>query len=314
MLNLACVDRARGDAKSALAEANTAVDLLAATSGGPELSSAYCARAWARAHLGDWLRACSDIDTAASLPFAITRDEVLAEAAAIHSSYGDARDLQRLLAGVDIESGSMGAKLSAIQWFWTPLRLGRLDEAEAKLGEANERGTGGQPGDRLQMAVGRALILARKDDQQAETALEAARELARRQRSRYWLDVLSVEMACRHGHLSQTVGDLASRDPAILSVQAEPLARHLGDLTPDCARLVKGEALTRPARWAGALRQAMERGDDSTVLSAARWLDESRFAGGCPDLEKSLASTKRPASRQQSRTTTCSPARRPRLH
>ncbi|HYM82747.1 MAG TPA: hypothetical protein VEY67_01175, partial [Candidatus Dormibacteraeota bacterium] len=78
-LNLSIGLRQQGRAVDAEARATEAIALLQEHSLGPELSSAYAARAWARAHLGDLPSAQDDIKSALASTHQLSQPEVLIE-------------------------------------------------------------------------------------------------------------------------------------------------------------------------------------------------------------------------------------------
>ena len=287
MLNLACADRAVGDAEAALRDADESIAALGGSGAALELCSAHLVRAWALAHLGRIDEAESALDVARPLGQHTMPEEHLAEAADVVGTYLDVPRAQRMLKELDGEKGRSsvaGAPMLAIARSENSARLGLGDEALLFLRDVAEDAPSADLGHRSRLAAARAMVALVAQDPQARTLAERAVETARRQGADYWWwksRLIQVAAAKDADALSGVIGQAARHDSALLTAFSEVVAALLADLDPVSAEAVATECRVRPQRWRQALREVVQHGAPRAAVSAAQLLET---IGEAPDV------------------------------
>jgi ATP/maltotriose-dependent transcriptional regulator MalT len=270
LLNAAQLRRARGDARTALGFAESAIDELEATSSGIELVSARLARAWALAHLGRLEEARAEIARADSE--AVRRLEFAFEAADIEALYGSAERAERLLAPFDSTLHTQNAvgDQALLTRVSIDIAQGRLEQALDRLGKIawGRRSTG--PGTEGRRRAVQAYLAYLSGDPNAADLIDDGISFATRQGANLWVDYLAALRSLAAG---EEAGDRQTAQPVFFSMVAEAAATHL-PLEGEFVATLQVEAASRPERWRPALRRTVDTIEGAPALSAGALLNE----------------------------------------
>jgi ATP/maltotriose-dependent transcriptional regulator MalT/DNA-binding SARP family transcriptional activator len=276
-LDVADLDRARGNGPDALEAAARAIDALSASSAGFEVESARTGRAWALAHENRWDDAEREIALAESTPFDAVRTEVLVDIATIHASYGD-RETAEVFVRRALESPRLTAvvlDLLHLTQSELAIRSGELDRARGLVDALPVDSPHPYFAFKARVMLVRARIALASQSQSCEKDVAAVVHFAARQGA--WLYLLPARVlqgAFEGGPaLALAVSSVASQDPSAMSLVAESVASRLGALDERALRLVADEAERRPDRWREAVRANLEHADIASQYAAAAILD-----------------------------------------
>lgn len=258
-INLADVERARGDASAAV-NAGLAALRCTASSNDSESQAAHMNTAKGLAHLGKWELAQVHMDAAIGHDQEWIEPMVIGECAELHAMYGDPnRACQVLVRAFKEEERRRGDRLCRQVAARLMLLEGNLAHArellEAASGPAFEAGFRSS-WHALDVAI-RAYACAR--DASLMPALDEAIRFTERQQAWFWWKTIRLTQALVSSNeaLATHLGSLEPADAAYLSIQAELVARRLADLDQAGFATVRQEATQRPERWRWALRQLM---------------------------------------------------------
>ncbi|HSO30721.1 MAG TPA: AAA family ATPase, partial [Candidatus Sulfomarinibacteraceae bacterium] len=232
LTNLAYIRNAEGRNEEALEAATEAVAHLRDTSAGIELVSAYLACGWARVYRGDMEGARSEVALARKSAPGGQALEVAFEAGEIEVMYGDPQRASDLLDGLaDLDPATdLGEHLTLLR-IQASLALGRIDEACSLIRHLSH----GVPRSSVSFEAKRlyveALGLWLSGNVEAAARAEAARSLAVAQRSNVLAQATRLLADATQGRpLDDAIVAGAAFHPAILSIAAEVIVRHLGSL------------------------------------------------------------------------------------
>jgi len=278
LLNLGWVQRAMGKVQEAEASARSALDLLVATSLGPEVTSARIVLAWALAHQGRLDDATSEMQTAIRAARPDVMAEVLTEAADIYSAYLDPNLAEQLLT----EAGRVGSPSSSVVTYGalvgseTKIRLGEFDAAASLLSSIRTGEHEGYPALGLKVMQARCMLAAltgRREAQEDASALIAAAE---RQSAHSFARAGRVMLALARetaSYGSSEVAAVLTSDPALISTIAEIVVASLTGLNDDARVRLVAEISQRPARWLPSLRRHATDGPYRERLGAAHIIE-----------------------------------------
>ncbi len=277
-LNIADLERARGQGAAALGAASKAIDALMATSAGLEVESARTSRAWALAHQGRWEESVREMAIAESTTFEAVRAEVYADIASIHASYGS-----RTIAESFVERALASPHASEVV-----LDVARLTQAELALrnddvnraAECLDRIAVDRPhpcfGFSTRVKLARAMCSIASGSRDADRDAAATSHLAARQGARlYGLSARILRGALTgRDELDSAVQVVSAEDRSALSMVAEPLVIRLGPMGLDAREMVEQEAMRRPTRWREPLRRNLGIEDRRARFAIASILDK----------------------------------------
>jgi len=271
-LNLSESYRALGHADAASAAAAKALDLLESSSAGAEMASARAISAWSQAHLGHD-NAWATIGEALQERNRVIRADVLLEAAELELFYGDegmAADYLDAFASSGSEYPAPSIPAVAL----AAIRAGRPNDAIDILESTDLEVPTGRAGHKAQaLAIYAHALVAARDDRSSE-AIGLARRHALAQGAYRWTAYLDAIAAVDEG--PDALGRLVRlAQPETMwssSYIAEFAATSLGALAPRERQSIAAEAVRRPRRWRGPLRQAIDHGGTESV-EAARILE-----------------------------------------
>lgn len=276
LLNLANNSRARGDAPRALEEASQALELLAASSEGPEMATVLVIRGWALTHLGRLDDGRAQLVQARSVAGA-SMQEILAEVADVLTAYGDEHEADVLLESASSLPGTDRSaldivRLSRAEWH-SRAGQGPLAERELELIDRHAKHTLLAFLGRWLLARSRAALAS--GEAPGPMISEAVRVLTT-QRADYWLTcarVVQLVATAVGPELSRRIASAIGDDPAYLTVCAAEVSSRLADFDEPVLHLVQDEVSLRPAAWRQVLRRTMRDSGPATGLAAAKLLD-----------------------------------------
>ena len=277
LLNQAWLMRARGDADLARTAATRALEALACSSAGTEMSTAHAVCAWACAHLGDWPAAEQRLAESSTTTVPGTRFESLVEGAEIVGAYDDLGRAAKMLEEAEL----LGAPNSALCLFQMRViaeqqsRMGRPSEAIKILASIDGDRATCYPGFHVQRLL--ALLNARllESGELDDSAWRALGTLARRQGAKSALLEASLlrGLAGAAAGASAAVEAIGRTDRALLSIRAEAVLRRFADLSDAATAVVHAEAVTRPRRWRTRVRELVLSSESRERLQAALLLE-----------------------------------------
>ena len=279
MLNLACANRAIGDAEAALRDADVSIAALADSAASLELCSAHLVRGWALAHLGRIEEAEHALETARPLGQHTMAEEYLAEAADVVGTYMDVERAERMLrdyGGEKALSSAAGAPMLAITRSENSARLGFADEARLFLRDVAEGAPSADLGHLSRLAAARAMVALVAQDPGARILAERGVEVARRQGAEYWAwksKLIQVAADRDADAQSGVISQAARQDSALLTAFSEIVAPLAADLDPVAAEAVATECRARPGRWRHALREVVRSGSPAAAVAASKLLE-----------------------------------------
>jgi DNA-binding SARP family transcriptional activator len=276
LLNLANNSRARGDAQRALDEASQALELLAASSEGPEMATVLVIQGWALTHMGRVDDGQAQLARARGAAGA-SMQEILAEVADVVTAYGDEQEADVLLESASsLPSSDRSAldivRLSRAEWH-SRAGQGSLAERELELVDRDAQHTVLAFLGRWLLARSRAVLAS--GDAPGPTISEAVRVLTA-QRAEYWLRCAKIVQSVAIApvpELSRRVAAAIGDDSAYLTVCAAEVSSRLADLDESVLHLVRDEVSKRPQAWRPVLRRTMRDSGAASGLAAAKLLD-----------------------------------------
>ena len=255
LVNLSYAEIARGNHFPAISAASAALALLLSAGNSADIASAHIAVARSLAHAGRWSESLVHIDSVVGDRNHCVDPEAFAEAAEMHAMYGDPTTGRRIL------EEHVGAHP---EWchgpYWTQvsarLELAQPDHATELLSRVSSHSM--CPG--FASAVGSLSLQIRAsaagaDKQFAADCAEHIRFTEQQQAWFWWKHVrLTQALVSSSGELVTYLKSPHGADAAYLSIQAELVARRLGDLDDQTFAAVRSEAALRPDRWRYATR------------------------------------------------------------
>jgi LuxR family maltose regulon positive regulatory protein len=276
LTNFAYIRKAQRRPEDCLAAATEAVSLLESTSAGIELVSARLVRAWALAHGGDLEGARTEIQLASTSAPAAQAIEVAWEAGEIELLYGDPNRASSWVEPYETSDlrTDQGEQVALIG-IHVDLLGGRRERAASRIAGLQHGAIRSAISFEVRRLLVEALAALVRGDLAAIGIAKAARTLAVSQGAVLWGEMSSILVAIAEDRpLSSTITRQDQTDPALISMSADTLVLHLGQLDELALGAVHREAERRRERWRPALRRALELADEATQLFAARLLDE----------------------------------------
>ncbi len=260
LLNLSLAELNRGDGDAATTAGETALRLLSLAGNAGDITAAHLNVAKGLAHLGLCAESQLHVDTGLGAMTGWVETDAIAEAAELQAMYGDPRkgvEIMRLAVGHDPR------RLDSSFWKLVAARLeiecgesGRASELMSQVGEHLFAVGFASASRSLRLQI-RAMTGQPVPDLLAD--LDEAVRLAEQQQAWFWWKTMRLTQAlvANDEELTSHVRLLAKQDAAYLSIQAELVARRLGDLDEAALAIVREEAILRPERWRWALRQLL---------------------------------------------------------
>lgn len=277
-LNIADLDRARGDAQGSQEASTKAIEALSTSSASFEVETARINRAWASVLMGNWTDALIDIGAAERSELAAYRGEIFMELASLHALLGDRVTANAYLRKAEAADRPLGAisdyghLISAL----LEIRAGDADSARAAIGNIQPQRPHASFGFNSLVHLVEAEIAIAANAGDASVRAAAAVHLSARQGARLYHAAARVLMNAIDGsaQFGRSVEEVSAEMPAALSLVAESIATRLGFLSSEQLLLVASEVRARPSRWREPLRRALTQGDVATQLACAQLLDE----------------------------------------
>ncbi len=276
-LNIAEVERARGNAGAVLVAADRAIAALTASSASHEMPSAIVSRAWALAHGGDMNAARRELDIAASSEFGLVRDEVGIETACVLLEFGDPGLGRDAVAGLG-PAGDMvpdfrnqyDAVLAVLD-----LADGRYSSALGRLNTIEVEIFHREPGFKARVMTLRAIAALLSRDPAALSLAQAARLQSERQGAHRWGIQAEILLAALSGEdqLEETLRRLGEASHPWISTLAEVFLADRFGQSPYIESLIESAVRLRPERWRPGLRRSLADGSPNSRARAARLLD-----------------------------------------
>jgi len=276
LLNVAMLEKTRGEALAALAATDSALPLLESDVHAPELAALRTVRAWALAHLGDLAGSRELLGRALADADELTRGEAILETAEIELWYGSAERCADLLSEVSHYVAGHPAVESMFLCVSAQLALRRRDPSLAW--RFIQRFRVGQPditaGNKAQQLAVRAYHAGVTRRSEAEALTRDALSHADLQGAWFWAETCRLLLAAWGSAeaLNREIRRLSRDAPAYLSVVAEALVTRFGDIGQEERALLLVEIQTRPERWLPSLREAIDL-DASGAIVASSYLD-----------------------------------------
>jgi DNA-binding SARP family transcriptional activator len=297
LLNIAVLEKMRGNGSLALAAADAAIDLLNHDPYASEHASAQAVRGWAIANLGDLegSRAVLNaiVETSESLDD-LTRAEVLLEASEVETLYGDADRASDLLS----EVAQTIQRYSAIRPMYLAaaalLALRRRDLKDAQslvrqfqIGEFSTV-TAGKSQQLLLRAYCDYETRRRQHGADSSDALDSIHDAmahASIQGAGLWLELGRLLKAAQESDESfrREVRRLGRVAPSTLSALSEVVIDRISAVQAPEAALIQQEMQTRPERWLVPLRTVVDGGSEAAAAVAGPFLD---VIGGHEDVAR----------------------------
>jgi DNA-binding SARP family transcriptional activator len=260
LVNLSYAEIARGNHAAAISSAKVALDLLLSCGNSADIAAAHIAAARGLALAGRWTEALEHIDTAFGDTSHWVDPEVFAEAAEMHAMYGDpstGREILNKHLGVHPEwaDGPYWSQVSAR----LELELARPDRAsELLLRVGSHSMCPGFTSAVRSLSLQIRASMPGSDDQLSADCREHL-QFAEKQQAWFWWKHVRLTLAlvsCREEFIAY-VRSLDGTDTVYLSIQAELVARRLGDLDEQAFGVVRAEAARLPHRWRRATRKLL---------------------------------------------------------
>ena len=276
-LNIADLDRARGDIAASERAARLSIDALSGVRLGFEIETARIALIWALALKGDWESALLQMNDVEQTPFEAVRGEVLVELAEIHTRLGDATTAEGLVERAAADPALSEVFNDLIHLIRAEIELRRGDSqaagvALAQINHERPHPTFGFVG-RLRFAIAMRAILS--GEPEASSLAASSLHLAAAQGARPLASASKVLLAIADGsRLDEMVEATAADYPWTLSILAEALSLRLDTIGTQGSETIALEARRRPTRWREPLRAALKQGSGEVRLRSATLLDE----------------------------------------
>jgi ATP/maltotriose-dependent transcriptional regulator MalT/DNA-binding SARP family transcriptional activator len=260
LVNLAIAQDYRGDYKAAVVAGEAALSLLAVAGNSGDVTAAHVNLAKALAMAGDWRGARSHIGEALDTVEFIEPDTI-AEAIELESMYGDPTKAQHALAQA-LQANPAWAESPYWQLTRARVELQRQNPESASELVASAKHHQVCPGFSsairsldLQIRASRGLT-----DESFQETLLGNIGFATSQQAWFWFKAMQVTqaLAATSVNLAEFVRSLDVPDATFLTMQAELVARRLGDLDAAGLNVVADEASRHPERWRWALRQLIQ--------------------------------------------------------
>jgi LuxR family maltose regulon positive regulatory protein len=259
-INLANLERARGDAAAAVEAGTAALRCTASPGNESDRRAAHMNTAKGLAHLGRWDLAQIHMDAAVGDNQEWIEPMVIGECAELHAMYGDPSRASQILARAFAEDehrrgDSLCRHVAA--------RLTLLDGNLAHARELLDAATGPtfEAGFRSSWLALDVAIRAYESvrDPSLMPSLEEAVRFTEHQKAWFWWKTIRLTKALvsSSAELALFLRSLEPADSAYLSIQAELVVRRLADLDGAGFAIVRQEATQRPERWRWALRQLL---------------------------------------------------------
>jgi ATP/maltotriose-dependent transcriptional regulator MalT/DNA-binding SARP family transcriptional activator len=275
LLNLGYLQKAAALAADALESSEEAIASLSTSSAGIELVSARLLRAWALAHLGDMVEARREMARALSSAPEGQRLEVAYETGEIEVLYGDADRALHLLRECEpkIDPSTDGGAQAALVLGHVLVAIGRPVDALATLEGIRpgvmRTGVAFEARRRLALALAAGIV----DGPSGASFARDAHEHAARQGAHLWSRLGRIYEDAAAGALKDIARIEAQRDPALLTMAAEVVARNLSQLDETGRSAVAAQAQARPDRWCRQLRATSANAHSASAAPAATILD-----------------------------------------
>ena len=290
LLNIAEVDRYRGDIDGMLNAARGAIEALAETSAGLEIESARSTLAWAYAFNNQWDLAQEEMRRAQHTRFDAVRSEILIEHAQMHSMLGDRETAETLLAKA-LEAPRLPevlndlAKLTRAE---LALRRADLSTAQSELSDVDLNRPHPSLAFNARARFRAALVSAASASRTASHDAAAALHLAATQGARPYAAACRVLLdVVENARPDESLSRAAEGYPWTVSMLAEIVVPRLGALKPTSVDIVTREAHHRPIRWREPLRHSLiVSQDDATRYQSGRLLDQIGEASDVAVLRK----------------------------
>ena len=267
-LNLTLAEIVRGNHAAAASSASAGLTLLESAGDPADLAAIRVSAARCLAHLGAWPETVGHIEAVIAVTASWVDPEAIAEAAEVLAMYGNP------IAGRKILERRLSTTANlADHPYW--VLVGARIELELGLAErAAEILSSVGPYD---MSMGfasglRALDLQIRasidpNDINLIGSIQQSLAFAESQQAWFWWKNMRMTEALVSSadDLVRYVEYLEGPDAAYLSIQAELVARRLGDLDQRCFEQVRQEALRRPERWRLPLRRLLTVAGTRTV-------------------------------------------------
>ena len=260
LLNLSLTECVRGNHDAAATAGLSALRLLVSTGVRGDLAAAHANVARALAHRGrpgEW-------DSQAAAIFSDTegsdQSEPIAEVAELQAMYGDPAKASRIMESLATADPRYAENAFCRQVeARVEMQRGNVTRAAQLLPTSGPHPL--CPGFRSAvLSLGLQMrAYACRDDASLQPDMDVALAFTERQQAWFWWKSIRVTQALvsARGQLVAHLRSLGSADASYLSIQAELVARRLGDLDEECLEIVRDEAQLRPARWRWALRQML---------------------------------------------------------
>jgi ATP/maltotriose-dependent transcriptional regulator MalT/DNA-binding SARP family transcriptional activator len=273
LLDMALLERARGNTAKTTECATGAMDALERSSSGSELIAAMLALAWARAHAGQMTEARSWMAAAAERAVGQSRKEWLTESADIETLYGDESTAATMVAELRHAQLNPALELmSRVTDAEFALRQSELDEARRLLDGAPSIPVL-ESGFLARWTAVWAHLQVRLGSPEAMDAVTSAINFAENQGSEMWARYARALMVALVESPSAAIQSTHRVDPAYLSMVAELVLASGAGLDDEAAKLIVEEASNRPDRWRPSVRRIVGDASSPNRLFAARLLD-----------------------------------------
>src|ERR1035437_6359410 len=260
LLNLCSAEGSRGNIEAAVTAGEAALCLLKSSGNSGDIAAAHLNAARALAHLGRWADSLEHVSVALGDATSWVEPDTIVEAAELQAMYGDPAKGLAFLRGTVRE-----VPPGLDDWYRTyasarlELEYGGCSRVLDLLSQVVPLVV--SPG--FASAVRSLDLQIRATANASDPALSAGFEeglrFAEQQQAWFWWKTMRLTQAlvANDEELTSHVRLLAKQDAAYLSIQAELVARRLGDLDGAALEIVREEAILRPERWRWALRQLL---------------------------------------------------------
>jgi ATP/maltotriose-dependent transcriptional regulator MalT/DNA-binding SARP family transcriptional activator len=278
LLNLSLAEISRGHCDETVSTGEASLRLLLSSGNAGDIAAAHLNIAKGLAHRGLWVESQAHVSAAVGDMTSRVEPDAVAEAAELQAMYGDPAQGLEILRRAAAEEPRREAGS-----YWKYARA-RLELAHGDCGRATELWSQvdlhlmspgfGSAVKSLDLQIRATANVA---DQTLDADLEEGLRFAERQQAWFWWKTIRLTQAlvASSEALALHVRSLGAQDAAYLSIQAELVARRLGDLDQVALEIVRTEAILRPDRWRWALRRLLSNHDarPSDVRRGAELMD-----------------------------------------
>lgn len=283
MLNLANAMRAMGHARDCLEYSEEALDALDSAGATVEASSASSCRAWALMHLGRTSEAEAVTAETVSAAHPLAQIESLQECGDILGLYVSpdrAHELFERARMLDTErfehDPSPAQEVLVVATAQNLVRLDRLDEAAKLLQRASPGRVTFETAHQARILLAGAELATARSDANAERLAHEAVEAAAKQAAHLFHRLATCVLALNQppADMNFALRAIAESEPIYLTMEADLVARRLGEFDERVAHAVASEANARPERWRPPLRRVLSVSHDRLAIRrAAAFLD-----------------------------------------